>query len=101
MRTSKRYLPIPQWEFGFASDTFNLFQETTQDGERIARERDEAERNRQLAEAAQARMFRGKPRGITPAKKPAGLPANPVVKGSNRVRKSKAKLALTVNVSAL
>ena len=53
MRTSKRRLPLPQWEFGFAAGTFNLVQETTQDGERITREREEVERNRQLAETGQ------------------------------------------------
>jgi hypothetical protein len=57
MRTPKRRLPLPQWEFGFAIQTFNLVQDTAQDGERIAREREEAERNRQLAEAGQARLF--------------------------------------------
>ncbi len=53
-------LPIPQHEFGFAPDTFNLFQETTLDGERIARERAQAEEARRQADAAQARLFDGK-----------------------------------------
>jgi hypothetical protein len=101
MRTPKRRLPIPQWEFGFAAETFGLIQETAQDGERIAREREEAERNRQLAEAGQARLFCRKPGQKLPAKMPAGLPANPVVKGLNRVRKSEARLALTVNVNSV
>jgi hypothetical protein len=101
MRTSKRRLPVPQWEFGFASDTFNLFQETTRDGERIARERDEAERNRQLAEAAQARMFRGKPARKNASKKASRIASKPRNPGLNRAGKSEAKLALTVNVSAL
>jgi hypothetical protein len=48
---------IPQKEFGFAKDTFNLFQESTVDGERIARERKEAEKDRQIAEAAQCALF--------------------------------------------
>jgi hypothetical protein len=39
MRVSKRGLPIPQHEFGFTLDTFNLIVETRQDGDRIARER--------------------------------------------------------------
>lgn len=99
MRTPKRRLPIPQWEFGFAAETFGLNQETAQDGERIAREREEAEQNRELAEAGQARLFGGKPGQKMPAKMPAELPANPVVKGLKRVRKSEAKLALTVNVN--
>jgi hypothetical protein len=81
MRTSKRRLPIPQWEFGFASDSFNLFQETTQDGERVARERDEAERNRQLAEAAQAPMFRGKPVPKNASKKASRIASKPCSKG--------------------
>jgi hypothetical protein len=99
MRTPKRRLPVPQWEFGFAAATFSLVQETSQDGERIAREREEAERNRQLAEAGQAHFFCGKPGQRMPAKMPAELPANPVVKGLNRVRKSKAEVGLTVNVN--
>jgi len=56
----KRNLPIPQFEFGFAADSFNLFQQTTTDGDRIARERAEAEKARRLAEKAQARLFTGK-----------------------------------------
>jgi hypothetical protein len=99
MRTSKRRLPLPQWEFGFAAGTFNLVQETTQDGERITREREEAGRNRKLAEAGQPHLFWRKPGEKVPAKMPAGMPANPVVKGLNRVRKSKAELGLTVNAN--
>jgi len=57
MKRSKRRLPIPQHEFGFTPDTFGLMLETTLDGERIARERAEAERARQLAEAAQSALF--------------------------------------------
>jgi len=53
----RRLLPTPQREFGFTQDTFNLFQETTLDGERIAREREEAQKARQLADAAQAPLF--------------------------------------------
>ncbi len=56
-----KHLPIPQFEFGFAAESFNLFQETTLDGERIARERTEAERARRQADAAQRRMFPEKP----------------------------------------
>src|SRR5258705_161590 len=55
MSARPKRLPIPQTEFGFAPDTFNLFQEIAQDGDRIARERTEAEQARQLAEKAQAR----------------------------------------------
>ena len=56
MKRSKR-LPIPQKEFGFAPDTFNLFQECTTDGERIAREREGADEMRELAEKAQTSLF--------------------------------------------
>ena len=50
----RRRLPIPQHEFGFTPDTFNLIAETGLDGERITRERAEADRARRHAEAAQA-----------------------------------------------
>jgi hypothetical protein len=53
----RKHLPIPQWEFGFTPDTFNLAQDTTVDGERIAREREQAEQARTLADNAQARLF--------------------------------------------
>ena len=49
----RKHLPIPQWEFGFTPDTFNLAQDTTVDGERIAREREQAEQARTLADNAQ------------------------------------------------
>jgi hypothetical protein len=52
-----RRLPIPQHEFGFSAQAFRLFSETGQDGERLARERDEADRARRLADAAQAALF--------------------------------------------
>jgi len=61
MKRNKRRLPIPQHEFGFVPDTFTLMLETTIDGERIARERAEAEHARQLAEAAQPALFAPKP----------------------------------------
>ncbi len=57
MKRSKRRLPVPQHEFGFAPQAFNLFTDTTLDGDRIARERDEADRARRAAESAQARLF--------------------------------------------
>jgi hypothetical protein len=38
--------PIPQNEFGFTPNTFNLFQDCTSDGERVAREREQAEKER-------------------------------------------------------
>ena len=56
----RRRLPIPQHEFGFAPDTFNLIIETGLDGERITRERGEADRARRRAEAAQAGLFAAK-----------------------------------------
>jgi hypothetical protein len=57
MKRSKR-LPIPQKEFGFTPDTFNLFTEITADGERISREHEEAERARQREAQAQAALFK-------------------------------------------
>jgi hypothetical protein len=53
MKRGRRRLHIPQHEFCFTPQAFNLMQDTTLDGERIARERDEADRARQIAEAAQ------------------------------------------------
>jgi len=57
MKRNRRRLPIPQHKFGFTLDTFNLIAETGLDGERITRERGEADHARQLAEAAQAAFF--------------------------------------------
>ena len=57
MKRSKRRLPVPQHEFLFAPQAFNLFTEATLDGERITRERAEADRARHAAESAQARLF--------------------------------------------
>ena len=57
MKRNRRRLPIPQHEFGFTPDTFNLAAEATLDGERITREQAEADRARRHAEAAQARLF--------------------------------------------
>ena len=57
MKRAKRRLPIPQNEFGFTPNTFNLFGDCTSAGERIAREREQAEKARQLAEAAQTALF--------------------------------------------
>jgi len=62
MRRRNHRLPIPQNEFGFTPDTFNLFLDTATDGERIARERAEADEARALAEQAQARLFTRKER---------------------------------------
>ena len=52
-----RPLPIPQNEFGFTPDTFNLFQDTASDGERITRERAESEQARRLALTHQTHFF--------------------------------------------
>jgi hypothetical protein len=41
----------------FVPDTFTLIPEFGQDGDRLARERDEADRARRAAESAQARLF--------------------------------------------
>ena len=50
-------MPIPQNEFGFTPGTFNLFRECTNDGERIARERQQAERERRFADMAQTPLL--------------------------------------------
>jgi len=52
-----RRLPIPQKEFGFTPDTFNLFQEFTGDGGRMSRKREETARNRQHTEQAQVALI--------------------------------------------
>jgi len=57
MKRNRRRLPIPQHEFGFVPGTFTLIADTGLDGERLARERDEAEEARRMAEAAQAALF--------------------------------------------
>jgi hypothetical protein len=57
MKRTTRRLPIPQHEFGFTPDTFNLIQDTGPDGQRIARERAESDQARQLAEQSQAGLF--------------------------------------------
>jgi ABC-type transport system involved in Fe-S cluster assembly fused permease/ATPase subunit len=61
MKRGRRRLHIPQHEFGFTPQAFNLFQDTTLDGERIARERAEADRARHAAEAAQPGLFAAMP----------------------------------------
>jgi hypothetical protein len=57
MRRNRRRLPIPQHEFGFTPDAFNLIQDTGLDGERLTREREETERARLMAEAAQPSLY--------------------------------------------
>lgn len=67
MKRHKR-MPIPQKEFSFTTETFNLFQESTSDGESIAREREQIEIARELAEQAQASLF--KPQKSSPKARP-------------------------------
>jgi hypothetical protein len=50
-------LPIPETEFGFTPDAFNLFGEMAGDAERKARERQEAEKAWKLAGQAQTGLF--------------------------------------------
>ena len=57
MKRNRRRLPVPQHEFRFMPDTFNLIAETGLDGDRVARERAEADRARRRAEAAQVVLF--------------------------------------------
>ena len=57
MKRRKYRLPIPQHEFGFAPNAFNLMAETGLDGERLSRERAAAYHARQMAEAAQTAFF--------------------------------------------
>ena len=57
MKRRKYRLPIPQHEFGFAPNAFNLMAETGLDGARLARERAASDHARQLAEAAQTAFF--------------------------------------------
>jgi hypothetical protein len=57
MKRNRRRLPVPQHEFGFAPVAFNLVIELGVDGERIARERVEAEHARRRSETAQAALF--------------------------------------------
>ena len=57
MKRNRRRLPVPQHEFGFTPATFNLMPEFGLDGDRITRERAEADHARSLAEAAQAAFF--------------------------------------------
>lgn len=56
MKRTKPLL-VPQNEFGFAQETFNLIQDWTNDGEWLLRELAETEQARRLAEAAQVRLF--------------------------------------------
>jgi hypothetical protein len=57
MKRNRRRLPIPQHEFCFVPDTFGLIAETALDGERLARERDQADEARRMADAEQEALF--------------------------------------------
>jgi hypothetical protein len=48
--------PIPQAEFGFADASFALVKETTEDGERVTREREQSTRDRAESEARQTTL---------------------------------------------
>ncbi len=54
-------MPVPQKEFGFTVETFNLFQESTLDGERITREQEQAKAASEREAAEQAQMFQTEP----------------------------------------
>jgi len=62
MKRNRRRLPIPQHEFGFVPQTFSLIQDAGIDGDRISREKAEADRARRLAEEAQSALFTLPPR---------------------------------------
>jgi len=66
---NRRRLPIPQYEFSFVAETFNLFQDFTTDGERIAREQAEAEQARLVAEKAQVALPQSKTNEQSPIRK--------------------------------
>jgi hypothetical protein len=57
MKRGRRRLHIPQHEFGFTPETFNLIQDVGLDGDRLARERHEADEARRMTEAARAALF--------------------------------------------
>jgi hypothetical protein len=61
MKRNRRRLPVPQPEFGFTPDAFNLMVESGIDGDRIARERGKAKPVRRKAGMAQAALFQSNP----------------------------------------
>ena len=99
MKRKKLRLLIPQHEFGFSPEMFNLFSESTLDGERIARERAEEEQARRVAESAQAALFQ--PRKVVVNHHPFRLRAGDVIRYSGqscrvlRVTDSSAVVAIT------
>ena len=50
-------MPIPQWEFGFSAETFNLMQESGIDGDRVVGEQAAREALRVQAESDQRKLF--------------------------------------------
>ena len=56
MRRNRRRLPIPQHEFGFTPQAFNLIQDSALDGWRVSSERAVSEEARRQAEAAQTEI---------------------------------------------
>jgi len=60
MKQKRGRSPIPQREFGFTTDTFNLFQQTTADGDRIVKEQEQTALARKQSEKAQRKLFKQK-----------------------------------------
>lgn len=83
MKRTNRPLPIPQYEFAFTADTFNLFSEATIDGERIAHERAESELTGHKAEAAQVPLLPSRRRPLELAS-PYRLRAGDVIRFENQ-----------------
>ena len=83
MKRNKRPLPIPQYEFAFTREAFNLFSETTHDGERITRERAESELASRKAEAAQVPLVASHRRPLKLAS-PFRLRAGDVIRFENK-----------------
>jgi hypothetical protein len=61
-----RLLPVPQKEFPFAAEVFNLFSDWTLDGARLVREQAALDAARRQAEAAQAPLFPATPKRRVP-----------------------------------
>jgi hypothetical protein len=76
MKIRRRRLPIPQHEFGYAPEVFNLIQDTALDGWRLGRERMASEQARRLAEAAQPEMSLASPPATQSSARRRGLPPN-------------------------
>jgi hypothetical protein len=74
MKRDRRCLLVPQWEFRFTPDTFNLMVETGIDGDRITRERAEAYEARRNTEAAQTGLFSVKLKAVIRQRGPQRAP---------------------------